>query len=55
LTSGRRKGLETHLKRIAAKGIATELAVQAPVESVFGGETAFEGKYSNFWGISQGF
>ena len=49
MTSGRRKGLETHLKRIAAKGIATELAVQAPAESVLGGKTAFKDKYRNFF------
>jgi hypothetical protein len=50
LTSGRRKWLETHLKRIAAKGIATEFAVYAPVEGVFGGKAAFRGKYTLFFG-----
>jgi len=55
LTSGRRKGLETHLKRIAAKGIATELAIQAPAESVLGGKTAFGGKYRLFFRFLQGF
>ena len=50
MTSGRRKGLKTHLKRIAAKGIAAELAVQTPAESVLGGKTAFKGKYRLFLG-----
>jgi len=50
LTSGRRKGLETHLKRIAAKGIATDLACKDWREAFLGGKAAFEGKYRLFLG-----
>jgi len=49
LTSGQEKRLETYLKCIAAKGIATDLA-QVPTESVLGGKTAFENKYTLFFG-----
>jgi len=48
LTYGRRKGLETHLKRIAAKGIAIDLGARAGGKRFLGGKTAFEGKYRNF-------
>jgi len=48
LTSGRRKGLETHLKRVVPKGIATDLAGKGWWKAFLGGKTAFGGKYRLF-------
>ena len=47
MTFGREKWLKTHLKRIAAKGINADLAMQGLAESVLRGKTAFEKKYRN--------
>jgi hypothetical protein len=49
LTSGRRKGLETHIKRIAAKGISTDFGCKVWWRAFLECKAAFRDKYTLFF------